>query len=279
MNLYTINTGYFKLDGGAMFGVVPKTIWQKQHPADSNNRCSWAMRSLLIEDGKRLILVDTGIGNKQDDQFFAHYFLHGEDSLVQSIRAAGFMEDEITDVVLTHLHFDHVGGAVVRRGERLEPLFKNAVYWTNEPHWQWAIAPNEREKPSFLKENLLPLQDSGQLRFIDNTLALPLGEHITLRFVYGHTEAMMLPQIRYKNQTIVFVSDLFPSVAHLPIPYIMAYDMFPLKTLQEKTDFLQEAATNHYVLLFQHDPVHECCSLHQTEKGIRAQNVFSLQSI
>lgn len=279
MNLYTINTGYFKLDGGAMFGVVPKSIWNKLNPADENNLCTWAMRCLLIEDGKRLILVDNGIGDKQDAKFMGHYHLHGDDTLDKSLAAHGFHRDDITDVFLTHLHFDHCGGSIVRKGDQLVPAFKNATYWSNERHWQWAVQPNDREKASFLKENILPIRESGQLKFIEPTDGVAFSDNVQVRFAYGHTDAMMLPQIRYKGHTIVYMADLLPSVAHIPLPYVMAYDMFPLTTLQEKKSFLTEAVENNYILFFEHDPQHECCTLHLTEKGVRQQEMFALSTI
>ncbi|MEJ5963221.1 MBL fold metallo-hydrolase [Pedobacter immunditicola] len=279
MNLYTIDTGLFKLDGGAMFGVVPKTIWQKSNPADENNLCTWAMRCLLIEDGDRLILVDNGIGNKQDTKFLSHYYLHGDDTLDRSLSAKSFHRDDITDVFLTHLHFDHCGGAIMREGDRLVPAFKNAVYWSNEKHWEWAVNPNEREKASFLKDNILPIQESGQLQFIQDNEGVQFHEGINIRFAYGHTDAMMLPQIKYKNQTIVYMADLLPSTGHIPLPYVMAYDMFPLKTLTEKKAFLQEAADQNYILYLEHDPVNECCTVQQTEKGIRLGQTFKLTDI
>ena len=276
MELYSIDTGFFKLDGGAMFGVVPKSIWQKLNPADENNMCSWAMRCLLIKDGKRLILVDNGIGNKQDAKFFSYYYLHGDATLDSSLAAHGFHRDDITDVFLTHLHFDHCGGSITREGDRLVPAFKNAVYWSNEAHWKWATQPNEREKASFLKENILPIQESGQLQFIQNAA---FTENISIRFVNGHTDAMMLPQIRYKDRTLVFMADLLPSTGHLPVPYVMAYDMFPLTTLQEKKSFLQEALEQQYILFFEHDPKTECCTLQQTDRGIRAGELFTVKDI
>lgn len=237
MKLHTINTGLFKLDGGAMFGVVPKTIWQRTNPADENNLCTWAMRSLLIEDGNRLILVDTGIGNKQDDKFFSHYYLHGNDTLDSSLKSLGFHRDDITDVFLTHLHFDHCGGAIERNGDQLIPAFKNATFWSNEDHWKWAVYPNDREKASFLKENILPIQESGQLKFIEHTDGVELIKDFSIRFMYGHTDAMMLPQLSYKGKTIVFCADLLPSTGHLPIPYVMGYDTRPLETIKEKKHF------------------------------------------
>jgi glyoxylase-like metal-dependent hydrolase (beta-lactamase superfamily II) len=278
MQLHTINTGYFKLDGGAMFGVVPKSMWNKLNPADDNNMCTWAMRSLLIEDGNKLILVDTGIGNKQDDKFFGHYYLHGDDSLQSSLSKKGFSVDDITDVILTHLHFDHCGGSIIREGEKLIPAFKNATYWSNQQHWNTAIMPNDREKASFLKENILPIQESGQLKFID-VHADEFPAEIKIRQVFGHTEAMMLPQINYKGKQIIFMADLLPSAAHIPIPFVMAYDMFPLTTLNEKKSFLTEAVENDYVLFFQHDPKIECCNVQMTEKGIRAKDYFNVDII
>ena len=286
MQLYSIDTGYFKLDGGAMFGVVPKTIWNKINPADENNLCPWAMRSLLIEDGERLILIDNGIGDKQSDKFFKHYYLHGENSLNSSLANCGFSPDDITDVFLTHLHFDHCGGSVIKQNDKLLPAFKNAVYWSNQKHWNWAVYPNEREKASFLKENILPIQENGQLEFIqdgkqvDNNLPIQtFTQNISIRFVDGHTESMMLPQINYNGKTIVYMADLLPSHGHIPIPYVMAYDMFPLTTLNEKKSFLHEALANDYILFFEHDPVHECCTLHDTERGIRPNEFLRIEDL
>ncbi|HEX4877256.1 MAG TPA: MBL fold metallo-hydrolase [Chitinophagaceae bacterium] len=286
MKLYTINTGYFKLDGGAMFGVVPKTIWNKINPADENNLCPWALRCLLIEDGDRLILVDNGNGDKQDAKFFSHYYLHGDDTLDKSLAKYGFHRDDITDVLLTHLHFDHCGGTIRREGEKLVPAFKNAVVWSNKDHWDWAVYPNDREKASFLKENILPIEENGQLQFIDVSGGMEgrLGETkftdtISVRFVSGHTDKMMLPQIKYNGKTIVFMADLLPSAGHLPIPYVMGYDMFPLTTIHEKKSFLKEALEGDYILFFEHDPVNECCTLQQTEKGIRPKDFFKLEEI
>ena len=279
MKLYTINTGFFKLDGGAMFGVVPKAIWQKTNPADYNNMCTWAMRCLLIEDGSRLILVDNGIGNKQDEKFLSHYFLHGDDTLDKSLAVAGFSRDDITDVFLTHLHFDHCGGSIERYGDKFRPAFKNALYWTNQQHWDWAINPNVREKASFLKENIAPIQESGQLRFIPSQNGVLFHEGFTIRLAFGHTDAMMLPQLQYKDKTIIYMADLLPSVGHIPLPYVMAYDMFPLQTLKEKKEFLEEAANNEYILFLEHDPINECCTVQQTEKGIRLKNTFNLSEV
>ncbi|MBD1366028.1 MBL fold metallo-hydrolase [Mucilaginibacter sp. ZT4R22] len=279
MNLHTIDTGFFKLDGGAVFGVVPKSIWQKTNPADENNLCTWAMRCLLIEDGDRLILIDTGIGNKQSEKFFSHYYLHGNATMDSSLAAKGFHRDDITDVFLTHLHFDHVGGAVTRDGELLKPAFKNATYWSNPQHWDWAVNPNDREKASFLKENILPIQESGQLRFIDAVDGASFTDDISIRLAYGHTDAMMLPLINYKGRQILYMADLLPSVGHLPLPYVMAYDMFPLKTLEERKVFWNEAVEKEYILYLEHDPVNECCTLQQTEKGIKVNEIFSLDKL
>jgi glyoxylase-like metal-dependent hydrolase (beta-lactamase superfamily II) len=280
MQVYSIPTGFFKLDGGAMFGVVPKSLWSKVHPPDENNLCSWALRCWLIEDNGKLILVDNGIGDKQDARFFSHYYLHGDDSLDKSLAARGFHRDDITDVLLTHLHFDHCGGSIIREGDQLVPAFRNAVYWSNSRHWKWATEPNDREKASFLKENILPIQESGQLRFVDQAGgAGAILPGLSTRLVYGHTDAMMLPQITYKGQTIVFMADLLPSVDHIPMPWIMAYDMFPLTTLAEKKVFLEEAVAGNYVLFFEHDPIHECCVLEKSDKGIRKGATFRLAEL
>ncbi|MBS1921263.1 MAG: MBL fold metallo-hydrolase [Bacteroidetes bacterium] len=288
MKLFSINTGYFKLDGGAMFGVVPKSIWNKINPADENNMCNWALRCLLIEDGNRLILVDNGMGDKQDAKFFSYYYLNGDDTLDKSLAKYGFHRSDITDVFLTHLHFDHCGGSIIREGNKLIPAFRNASFWSNEDHWQWAVHPNERERASFLKENILPIQESGKLRFI-NKPDLPADgklpssnfdiPSVKVRFVSGHTASMMLPQINYKGKTVVFMADLLPSQGHIPMPYVMAYDMFPLTTLTEKRCFLAEAVENNYILFFEHDPSYECCTLHQTERGIRPKEFFKIDTL
>ena len=308
MRLYSINSGFFKLDGGAMFGVVPKSIWNKINPADDNNLCAWALRCLLIEEGDRLILVDTGLGTKQDAKFFGHYGLHGSDSLDGSLARHGFNRHDITDIILTHLHFDHCGGTIAKEADRLVAAFPKARVWSNPEHWNWAVQPNDREKASFLKENILPIKELGQLHMIDmpdevtdsshengraeseKTNAqlpqskavlgtTPFEHNIDIRFANGHTRAMMLPQIRYRNHTIVFMADLLPSAGHIPLPYVMAYDMFPLTSLQEKRMFLEEAVTNNYVLFFEHDREHECCTLQRTEKGIRPDRFFSLAEL
>ncbi len=286
MKLYSINTGYFKLDGGAMFGVVPKSIWNKLNPSDENNLCNWAMRCLLIEDDDRLILIDNGIGNKQDEKFLGHYHLNGDDSLEKSLAKLGFDKNDITDVILTHLHFDHCGGSIIKEYNELKPAFENATYWSNEEHWNWAKFPNEREKASFLKENFIPLEEQNIVKFIeepseqtDKLSSSNFTKNINIRFANGHTKAMMLPQINYNNKTIVYMADLLPSVAHIPLPYVMAYDMFPLITLNEKKSFLKEAVENNYLLFFEHDREIECCTLHKTEKGIRQKDVFNIADL
>ena len=277
MKLYTINTGFFKLDGGAMFGVVPKALWNKLIPADENNLCNWAMRCLLVEIDDRLILIDNGIGTKQDERFFSHYYLNGDDNLEKSLHSHGFSMDDITDVFLTHLHFDHCGGSINYNQSKslYEPAFKNAIYWSNEDHWTWATVPNVREKASFLKENILPIKESGQLKFTTEGSELYPGFKII--YANGHTDAMMLPQLNYQGKTIVFMADLMPSVAHLPLPYVMGYDTRPLITMQEKAAFLEKSVTENFVLFFEHDAVNECCSLQSTEKGVRVKDTFKLE--
>ena len=277
MKLYTINTGFFKLDGGAMFGVVPKALWNKLIPADENNLCNWAMRCLLVEIDDRLILIDNGIGTKQDERFFSHYYLNGDDNLEKSLHSHGFSMDDITDVFLTHLHFDHCGGSINYNQSKsiYEPAFKNAIYWSNEDHWTWATVPNVREKASFLKENILPIKESGQLKFTTEGSELYPGFKII--YANGHTDAMMLPQLNYQGKTIVFMADLMPSVAHLPLPYVMGYDTRPLITMQEKAAFLKKSVNENFVLFFEHDAVNECCSLQSTEKGVRVKDTFKLE--
>ncbi len=279
MKLHVINTGNFKLDGGAMFGVVPKAMWNKTNPADENNMCNWSMRCLLIEDGKRLILVDNGIGNKQDAKFYSHYFLNGNDTLESSLKTIGFSTDDITDMFLTHLHFDHCGGSIKYNHDKtgFETTFKNATYWSNAEHWEWATKPNNREKASFLKENILPIQESGQLKFIENENSKLLGENISLAYMHGHTDAMMIPQIKYKNKTVAFMADLLPSIGHIPLPYVMGYDTRPLLTMTEKEKFLNRAADEEYILFLEHDSINQCCTVHHTEKGVRLKDTFSFE--
>jgi glyoxylase-like metal-dependent hydrolase (beta-lactamase superfamily II) len=283
MILHPLNTGNFKLDGGAMFGVVPKTIWQKTNPADSNNMCDWAMRSLLIENGDRLILIDTGIGDKQSEKFFSHYHLSGTDSLKGNLNRLGFAPEHVTDVFLTHLHFDHCGGAIQWNKDHtsFEPVFKNAHYWSTENHWKWATEPNQREKASFLSENILPIQESGQLKFIDRKgdYTENVFENMDVLFVDGHTESMMIPHIQYKGQTLVFMADLLPSVGHIPLPYVMGYDTRPLITLEEKGSFLSKAAEEKFILFFEHDAVNECCTLQHTEKGVRLHETYTFSDL
>lgn len=279
MKLHVIHTGNFKLDGGAMFGVVPKAMWQKLNPPDQNNMCTWAMRCMLIEHNDRLILIDTGIGDKQSEKFFSHYYLQNDHSLDRSLAAAGFTKDDITDVFLTHLHFDHCGGAIMREGQKLVPAFRHATYWSNREHWQWATQPNDREKASFLAENILPIEQSGKLKFIEAKEGIEFMEGVSLRFASGHTDSMMLPQIQYKGRTVVFMADLLPSVWHIPMPYVMAYDTRPLLTLKEKRSFLDEALAGNYVLFFEHDPQTECCQLRMTDRGIRADAGFLLSDL
>lgn len=283
MKLYPIETGNFKLDGGAMFGVVPKTIWQKTNPADENNMCSWAMRSLLIEDGNRLILIDCGIGDKQSEKFFSHYYMYGDATLESSLKKYGFHPDDITDVFLTHLHFDHCGGAIRWNKDRtgFEPVFKNAIYWSTENHWKWATEPNPREKASFLSENILPIQESGQLQFVnrEGSFTKEVFPKMDVLFVDGHTESMMIPHIHYQGKTVVFMADLLPSTGHIPLPYVMGYDTRPLITLGEKELFLNSAADNEFVLFMEHDSLNECCTLQHTEKGVRLNNAFGFSEL
>ena len=284
MTLYPIETGNFKLDGGAMFGVVPKSLWTRTNPADHNNMIDIAARSLLIEDGNRLILIDTGLGNKQSEKFFGHYHLWGNHSLDKSLKNAGFHRDDITDVFMTHLHFDHCGGSVQWKSDRTgyEPAFKNALFWTNEAHWKWATKPNVRERASFLKENLLPMEESGQLRFIernDSTFLEQSELGFGVLFVDGHTEKQMLPHIQYQGKTVVFTADLIPTVGHIPVPYVMGYDTRPLLTLNEKAGFLNDAANGDYVLFFEHDAHNELCTLKQTEKGVRVNKTYNFTDV
>ncbi|GGD50346.1 MBL fold metallo-hydrolase [Muriicola marianensis] len=284
MKLYPIEAGNFKLDGGAMFGVVPKSLWNKTNPADANNMIDIAARCLLVEDGNRLILIDTGMGDKQSEKFFSYYYLWGDHSLDDSLKKAGFHRDDITDVFMTHLHFDHCGGSVQWNADRTgyEPAFKNAVFWTNKPHWEWAVHPNAREKASFLKENLLPMEESGQLKFVSVPEG-PFGYAPELGFdilyVNGHTDKQMIPHIKYKGKTLVFMADLLPTVGHIPLPYVMGYDTRPLLTLPEKEAFLNKAADEDFYLFLEHDAHQELCTLQHTEKGVRLKNTYTFDEI
>ena len=284
MNLYPINAGNFKLDGGAMFGAVPKTIWNKTNPADSKNLIDISARCLLIEDGERLILIDTGMGNKQSDKFFGYYSLWGKDTLEGSLKKAGFSVEDVTDVFFTHLHFDHCGGAIKRNssGKGFEEVFKNAVFWTNRDHWDWALNPNKREVASFLKENLLPIEQSGRLKFVSAksgiiSFASELGFDIF--YADGHTEKQMIPIISYKGQKIAFAADLIPTVGHVPLPYVMGYDIRPLTTLKEKAFFLNYVVENNILLYLEHDSVNEVLSLKKTDKGVRVNNLLKLKDV
>ncbi|MCF6347107.1 MAG: MBL fold metallo-hydrolase [Flavobacteriaceae bacterium] len=284
MKIYPIETGNFKLDGGAMFGVVPKVLWQRTNPADNNNLIDMSLRCMLIEDGKRLTLIDTGVGNKQSEKFFSHYYYFGDFTLDTSLAKYGFHRNDITDVFLTHLHFDHCGGSIQFNKNRTgyELAFKNAKFWSNENHWQWAAEPNVREKASFLKENINPIKESGQLNFVklsdtnfNTTSELGFG----ILFVDGHTEKMMLPQIQYKGKTLVFMADLLPTVGHIPLPYVMGYDTRPLLTMDEKQQFLNLAVNNNYILFFEHDAQHELCTVKHTEKGVRLEQTYSFNEV
>ena len=279
MKIYPIETGSFKLDGGAMFGVVPKTIWQKTNPADSRNLIDMSMRCMLIEDGQRLILIDTGLGSKQSDKFFGYYHLFGNFSLESSLAKLGFHRDDITDVFLTHLHFDHCGGVIEWNSQKnlLQPAFKNAKFWSNDNHWKWASEPNPREKASFLKENINPIRESGQLNFITNNSLDQIGFNVL--FMDGHTEKQMLPKLSYQGKTIVFMADLLPTIGHIPLPYVMGYDTRPLLTIKEKAVFLKEAADNNYYLFLEHDAYNEICTVQHTEKGVRLKETHKFTDI
>lgn len=284
MNLYPINAGNFKLDGGAMFGVVPKSLWQRTNPADSNNMIDIAARCLLIEDGNRLTLIDTGMGNKQSDKFFGYYYLWGDDNLDKSLKTYGFHRDDITDVFLTHLHFDHCGGSIQHNTGKTgyEPAFKNAHFWSNQDHWNWATQPNRREVASFLDENILPMEESGQLKFI------PLPKQDILRnselkfdifYADGHTDKQMIPMIQYQDKIICFMADLLPTVGHLPLPFVMGYDTRPLLTLNEKERFLNMAADENFYLFLEHDAHNELITVKHTEKGVRLDQVFTCKEL
>ena len=279
MRIYPIQTGNFKLDGGAMFGVVPKSIWQKTNPADSNNMIEMGMRSLLIEDGNKLILIDTGMGNKQSDKFFGYYYQFGDFSLDTSLASYGFHRDDITDVFLTHLHFDHCGGSIQwnKNQTGYEPAFKNAKFWSNQEHWNWATNPNPREKASFLEENILPIQESGQLNFISENSFQQVGFDVLK--MDGHTEKQMLPKVFYQGKTIIFMADLLPTIGHIPVPYVMGYDTRPLVTIKEKEAFLSEAADNEYFLFLEHDAYSEICTVQHTNKGVRLKETHKFKDI
>jgi glyoxylase-like metal-dependent hydrolase (beta-lactamase superfamily II) len=284
MKIYPIEAGNFKLDGGAMFGVVPKTIWQKTNPADDNNLIDIATRCMLIEDGNRLILIDNGMGNKQSDKFFGYYSLWGNHSIDASLEKYNFHRDDITDVFMTHLHFDHCGGSVIWNKDKTgyEVAFKNAKFWSNKDHWEWATNPNPREKASFLKENILPMQESGQLHFIDKPIGnFGVSENLGFGIFYadGHTDKMMIPKIQYQDKTICFMADLLPTAGHLPLPYVMGYDTRPLLTLPEKEKFLREAAQNNYFLWLEHDAHNQIITVEETEKGVRLKEVFAFAEL
>ena len=287
MQVYSIETGKFKLDGGAMFGVVPKSIWNKSNPSDDNNLCTWSLRCLLVIDGDRKILIDTGMGNKQDAKFFSHYHPHESVSLSAALKNINFTPEEITDVLLTHLHFDHVGGAILKDKDQYLPTFPNATYWVSEPQWKLALNPNKREKASFIAENILPIETSRQLKLIAPPLftsktqlqEIHFSPSVSCYIVNGHTQGMLIPKITINDHTLIFMADLLPSVAHIPLPFIMGYDMQPLITLEEKEIFLIEAEKNNYILFFEHDPINECCNLTKTDKGIRANQIFKLSQL
>ena len=287
MQVFSIETGKFKLDGGAMFGVVPKSIWNKTNPADENNLATWALRCLLVIDGERKILIDTGMGNKQDAKFFSHYHPHETIAITTALKNINFTPEDITDVLLTHLHFDHVGGAIVKEKEQYVPSFPNAIYWVSEPQWNLALHPNKREKASFLPENILPIEASRQLKLISLPLftsktqlqEIHFSPSISCYVVNGHTQGMLIPKITINHHTLIYMADLLPSVGHIPLPYVMGYDMQPLLTLEEKEIFLKEAEKNNYTLFFEHDAINECCNLTMTEKGARANKIFKLNSL
>ena len=276
MKIYPIETGNFKLDGGAMFGVVPKSLWSRTNPADEQNLCTWAMRCMLIEDGNRLMLIDNGIGEKQSEKFFSHYYLHGSATLEDSIKRLGFGLDQITDVFLTHLHFDHCGGGIKwnRDKTKFEATFKNANYWTNKKHWKWATEPNDREKASFLKENLMPMQELGQLKFVDDGF-----DYFEIFYANGHTDAQMIPIIDYQDKKLAFMADLLPSAGHIPLPYVMGYDTRPLLTLTEKKEFLNRCATENIHLFLEHDATNEVITIQDTEKGVRFKYTFKFNEL
>lgn len=277
MQLHKIETGNLKLDGGAMFGIVPKVLWEASYPADENNLCNWAMRCLLVIDGERKILIDNGIGDKQSKKFFKHYYLNGDDTLEKSLAAHGLNTDDITDNVITHLHFDHCGGSIKYNEDKTElvPTFKNATYWIGKKHWEWSLTPGTRESASFLKENIIPIQESGQLKLVEEEGEL--FPNFSVRFFNGHTDGQMIPFIKYKGKTVVFIADMLPSTAHIPLPWIMSYDTSPKITMEEKKQFLTEAAENGYIFFLEHDLYHECCTVQMTEKGVWVKETFALE--
>lgn len=284
MKLYPINSGNFKLDGGAMFGVVPKSIWNRTNPADNKNMIDIAARCLLIEEGNRLILIDTGMGDKQSEKFFGYYDLWGDESIDKSLKKYGFHRNDITDVFMTHLHFDHCGGSIQWNKDKTgyEPAFKNAHFWSNKDHWNWATKPNRREKASFLTENIMPMEQSGQLKFT----SLPMGDILKnselgfdIFFADGHTDKQMIPIIDYKGKTIAFMADLLPTAGHIPLPFVMGYDTRPLLTLDEKEKFLNMAADNNYYLFLEHDAYNEIITLQHTEKGVRLKDTYTCNEI
>ncbi|OYU68070.1 MAG: MBL fold metallo-hydrolase [Cytophagaceae bacterium BCCC1] len=277
MKISIIDAGNFKLDGGAMFGVVPKTIWQKMVPADENNLCSWKMRCLLVEDKDRLVLIDTGMGDKQAQKWQNFYFRHGDGDLIKSIRDAGYHENEVTDVLLSHLHFDHCGGAVCWNSSKdaYRLTFPNAKYWTHSLHWESAMKPNPREKATFLTENLQTVIESGQLNFIEQ-IQNPLGDKFEFIYADGHTEKMIMPIINYTDQKIIFAADTIPSFAHIHVPYCMSYDVRPLQTMHEKSLILDRIVKENILLLFDHDVVNEVAEIEITDRGFKAKNLGKL---
>ncbi len=284
MQIYPIETGNFKLDGGAMFGVVPKVLWQRTNPADSNNLIDMSLRCMLIEDNKRLILIDNGTGDKQNEKFFSYYFPFGDETLDSSLAKYGFHRNDITDVFLTHLHFDHCGGSIQWNKNKTgyEPAFKNARFWSNKDHWKWATVPNQREKASFLKENINPIEESGQLNFVslpekDFLVNSELGFDIL--FADGHTDKQMIPHIKYQGKTLVFAADLLPTTGHIPLPYVMGYDTRPLMTMDEKAEFLKKAADNNYFIFLEHDASNQLCTVKHTNKGVRLDKTYKFNEV
>ncbi len=278
-SLYIIRAENFLLDGGATFGVVPKSIWGKLWPANENNMVPFSCRLLLVVDGDRRILVDTGIGDKQSGKFREYLYLFGDDSLDKSLQQQGFTRDEITDVLLTHLHYDHCGGGVRRKseGEGFELTFPNAQYWCSRRQWEWAMNPNSREGASYFKENLFPMQDSGQLNFIDEQNEF--SSAVSLLHVNGHTDGQIIPLIRFKDRTVVFMADFIPSAGHIPLPYVASFDTRPLLSMQEKEAFLTEAVDKKYILFFEHAHHHEAATVKMTDKGVRADRIGTLEEM